>query len=51
MKKGNSLRYLIIEIKEQNQLNKKRPTQKKPNEIHMLLWVVINRNDFDNTRC
>ena len=37
-----------MEIKNQNQLKKKRPRQKKPDEIQKPLWVKINKNDFDS---
>ena len=38
---------MIIEIKDQNQLKKKRQT-KKPDEIQKPLWVKINKIDFDS---
>ena len=37
-----------MEIKDQNQLKKKRPRQKNPDEIQKPLWVQINKNDFDS---
>ena len=36
-----------MEIKNQNQLKKKRPRQNKTGEIQKPLWVKLNRNDFD----
>ena len=39
---------MIIEIKNQNQLKKKRPRQKKPDEIQKPLWVKLNKNDFNS---
>ena len=36
-----------MEIKNQNQLKKKRPRQKKPDGIQKPLWVKLNKNDFD----
>ena len=44
----NSLKQLITEIKNQNQLKKKRPRQKKPDGIQKPLWVRLNKNDFDS---
>ena len=44
----NGYKQSIIEIKDQNQLKKKRPRQKKPDEIQKPLWVKINKNDFDS---
>ena len=38
---------MIIEIKDQNQLKKKRPRQKKLDKIKRPLWAKINKNDFD----
>ena len=35
-----------MEIKNQNQLKKKRLIQKKPDEIQKSLWVKLNKNDF-----
>ena len=37
-----------MEIKNQNQLKKKRPRQKKSDEIQKSLWVKLNKNDFDS---
>ena len=37
-----------MEIKNQNQLKKKRQRQKKPDEIQKPSWVKLNRNDFDS---
>ena len=37
-----------MEIKNQNQLKKKRLRQKKPDEIEKPLWVKLNKNDFDS---
>ena len=42
----NGLKNLTIEIKDQNQLKKKRPRQKNPDEIQKPLWAKINKNDF-----
>ena len=39
---------MIIEIKDQNQLKKKRPRQKKLDKIKRPLWAKINKNDFDS---
>ena len=37
---------MIIEVKNQNQLKKKRPRQKKPDEIQKPLRIKL-KNDFD----
>ena len=37
-----------MEIKDQNQLKKKRLRQKKPDEVQKPLWVKINKNHFDS---
>ena len=37
-----------MEIKNQNQLKKKRPRQKKPGEIQKPLWIKLSKNDFDS---
>ena len=37
-----------MEIKNQNQLKKKRSIQKNPDEIQKALWVKLNKNDFDS---
>ena len=37
-----------MEIKNQNQLEKKRPRQKKPDGIQKPLWAKLNKNDFDS---
>ena len=47
MKKQNSLKQLIIEIKDQNQLKKKETETKKPDEIQKPSRGKINKNDFD----
>ena len=39
---------MIIEIKDQNQLKKKRPRQKNLDEIKRPRWAKINKNDFDS---
>ena len=39
---------MITEIKDQNQLKKKRPRQKKLDEIKRPRWAKINKNDFDS---
>ena len=37
-----------MEIKNENHLKKKRPRQKKPDEIQKSLLVKLNKNDFDS---
>ena len=37
-----------MEIKNQNQLKKKRPRQKKPGEIQKPLKIKLSKNDFDS---
>ena len=39
---------MIKEIKNQNQLKKKRPRQTKLDGIQKPLWVKLNKNDFDS---
>ena len=39
-----------MEIKNQNQLRKKRPIQKKLDEIQKPSWIKLNKNDFDPLR-
>ena len=39
-----------MEIKNQNQLKKKRPIQKKLDEIQKPSWIKLNKNDFDSLR-
>ena len=42
----NSLKELIMGIKNQNQL-KKRLRRKKPDEIQKPVWIKLNKNDCD----
>ena len=37
-----------MEIKNQNQLKKKKPRQKKHEKIQKPLWVKLNKNDLDS---
>ena len=39
---------MITEIKNQKQVKKKKPTQKRPHGIQKTLWVKLNRNNFDS---
>ena len=37
-----------MKIKNQNQLKKKRPRQKNPDEIQKPLYIKLNENNFDS---